>query len=88
MLPGIWIGEDGKARWTSKAGNLQEALDRASRLHSALVQRNVHEDVLAQVTLLRDSSIDFRDGVVISGVSTEVWGAKADVVKTWPLAGR
>jgi len=44
---GIWIGEDGKARWTSKAGNLQEALDRASRLHSALVQRNVQEDVLS-----------------------------------------
>jgi len=44
---GIWVGEDGKARWSSKAANLQEALDRASRLHSALVQRNVHEDVLA-----------------------------------------
>ncbi len=44
---GIWLGEDGKARWSNKAANLQEALERASRLHSALVQRRVHEDVLS-----------------------------------------
>jgi uncharacterized protein (TIGR02391 family) len=43
---GMYIGEDGKLRWSQKAENLEQALKRASRLHSALVSRNVHEDVL------------------------------------------
>jgi uncharacterized protein (TIGR02391 family) len=43
---GMCIGDDGKIRWSQKAENLDQALKRASRLHSALVSRKVHEDVL------------------------------------------
>ncbi len=43
---GLFIGDDGKVRWSQKATNLDEALERASRLHSALVNRCVHADVL------------------------------------------
>ena len=43
---GIYIGEDGQLRGSPKATNLDVALERASRLHSALVNRGVHEDVL------------------------------------------
>ena len=45
-------------------------------------------EALAQVTLLRDSLCNFGDGRVGSGASVEVWGPKADVVKTRPLACR
>lgn len=43
---GLHLGEDGKVRWSTQARNIQEALERASRLHAALVTRQVHEDVL------------------------------------------
>jgi uncharacterized protein (TIGR02391 family) len=43
---GFYIGEDGKVRHSKKASNLDEALKRASRLHAALITRNVHHDVL------------------------------------------
>lgn len=43
---GFHVGEDGKVRWTKKASNLDEALARAGRLHSALSSRRVHRDVL------------------------------------------
>ena len=43
---GLYIGDDGKVRWSKKAQNLDEAIARASRLHSALLTRKVHEDVL------------------------------------------
>jgi uncharacterized protein (TIGR02391 family) len=46
-LCGMRIGDDGKIRWSVKAAHLTEALERASRLHSALVTRKVHNDVLA-----------------------------------------
>ena len=46
-LCGMRIGEDGKIRWAEKAAHLTEALERANRLHSALVTRKVHADVLA-----------------------------------------
>jgi len=43
---GISLGEDGQVRWSAHASNLDEALARATRLHSSLVSRAVHEDVL------------------------------------------
>lgn len=43
---GISLGEDGHVRWSTQASNLDEALARATRLHSALVSRAVHADVL------------------------------------------
>jgi uncharacterized protein (TIGR02391 family) len=43
---GMCIGDDGKIRRSHKAENLNEALKRATRLHSALVSRKVHEDIL------------------------------------------
>lgn len=43
---GMWVGEDGKVRRSTQAENLDQALARASRLHAALVQRKVHDDVL------------------------------------------
>jgi uncharacterized protein (TIGR02391 family) len=43
---GMYLGDDGKVRWSTRAEGLQEAMRRASRLHSALVTRNVHNDVL------------------------------------------
>ncbi len=43
---GLYVGDDGKIRWAQKATNLDEALERAGRLHSALVNRGVHNDVL------------------------------------------
>ena len=44
---GLHVGDDGQVRWSSKAINLDQALERASRLHAALVSRGVHADVLA-----------------------------------------
>jgi len=43
---GMYVGEDGRVRRSTPAENLDQALRRASRLHAALVQRKVHEDVL------------------------------------------
>jgi uncharacterized protein (TIGR02391 family) len=43
---GFFIGDDGKVRWARRATNLDEALERAGRLQTALVNRGVHEDVL------------------------------------------
>jgi uncharacterized protein (TIGR02391 family) len=45
-LCGMRVGDDGKIRWAEKAKHLTEALERANRLHGALVLRKVHEDVL------------------------------------------
>ena len=44
---GLYLGDDGKVRWTNKAQNLNEALQRANRLRAALSMRKVHSDVLA-----------------------------------------
>ncbi len=44
---GMNVGEDGKVRRGGVAGNLDDALQRASRLHAALLNRGVHQDVLA-----------------------------------------
>lgn len=41
------VGEDGKVRWARRAINLDDALQRANRLHAALVSRGVHQDILA-----------------------------------------
>jgi uncharacterized protein (TIGR02391 family) len=43
---GLWIGDDGRVRWSQKAKNLTEAMERAGRLHAALISRGVHTDVL------------------------------------------
>ena len=43
---GFEVGDDGKVRWTKKATNLTEAMERRNRLHAALVARQVHADVL------------------------------------------
>jgi len=43
---GMSVGEDGRVRNVSVAQNLDEAMLRARRLHSALVSRKVHDDVL------------------------------------------
>ena len=43
---GYQITESGKVRATHSAGTIGEALERANRLHAALVQRAVHADVL------------------------------------------
>lgn len=43
---GYVITEQGKVRATEAAGTISEALERANRLHAALVQRAVHADVL------------------------------------------
>jgi uncharacterized protein (TIGR02391 family) len=43
---GYAISENGKIRATEAVGTIGEALDRANRLYSALVQRSVHPDVL------------------------------------------
>lgn len=44
---GLYLADDGKVRWSSKAQNLDQALERANRLHVALTSRKVHPDVLA-----------------------------------------
>ena len=43
---GMNVGEDGRVRRASVAQNLDDAMERARRLHRALAARNVHEDVL------------------------------------------
>lgn len=54
---GFKVGDDGKVRWSKKAQNLDEALERRNRLHSALVARQVHADVLSfcKEELLQDN---------------------------------
>jgi uncharacterized protein (TIGR02391 family) len=44
---GMFVGEDGRVRRSQRAENLDQALERANRLHASLVQRDVHKDVLA-----------------------------------------
>lgn len=41
------VGQDGRVRRSQRAESLDQALERANRLHAALVQRDVHKDVLA-----------------------------------------
>ena len=43
---GFHLGEDGKLKTISRASTLTEAQERAGRLRAALIQRNVHHDVL------------------------------------------
>jgi uncharacterized protein (TIGR02391 family) len=43
---GYFLGEDGQLRPAGAARTISEALERADRLHAALVQRSVHSDVL------------------------------------------
>ncbi len=43
---GIHLGEDGKLRAVTQARTLSEAQERAGRLRSKLMERNVHHDVL------------------------------------------
>jgi uncharacterized protein (TIGR02391 family) len=43
---GYTVGEDGQVRPAVAASTIDQALERANRLHAALVQRSVHADVL------------------------------------------
>jgi uncharacterized protein (TIGR02391 family) len=43
---GMTVAEDGRVRRASVAHNLADAMERARRLHGALANRKVHEDVL------------------------------------------
>lgn len=43
---GFHVNERGQVCTTNKANNIEEAMERASRLHAALVNRKVHADVL------------------------------------------
>ena len=43
---GFTLGDDGKLRPTDAATTIDQALERANRLHAALIQRSVHADVL------------------------------------------
>lgn len=54
---GLNIGEDGKIRAVTPASTLPEAQARAGRLRAALIQRNVHPDVLrfCRAELLQDN---------------------------------
>ena len=61
-----------RRRWLAAEGMNQAGKDR----------------VLAQVTHLRDSFRNFRDGILISGATVRFLHPKADVVKTRPLASR
>jgi uncharacterized protein (TIGR02391 family) len=45
-LCGYAVGEDGQVRRANAARTISEALERANRLHAALLQRGVHGDVL------------------------------------------
>ena len=47
VFTGYEITEKGKVRATESAGTINEALERANRLHAALVLRAVHPDVLS-----------------------------------------
>ncbi len=54
---GLHVAEDGKIRTVTPASTLPEAQARAGRLRAALVQRNVHHDVLrfCRAELLQDN---------------------------------
>ena len=43
---GLYVRDDGQVRWSTKATSLNQALERAGRLHAALASRGVHADVL------------------------------------------
>ena len=43
---GLTVGEDGQVRRIDAAKTIDQALERANRLHAALIQRSVHTDVL------------------------------------------
>src|SRR6185503_606026 len=43
---GMYVDTDGKVKRSQRAANLNEAMERASRLHAALSSRAVHRDVL------------------------------------------
>src|SRR5439155_10989469 len=43
---GYAVGEDGQVRRAEAASTIDQALERANRLHAALTQRRVHADVL------------------------------------------
>lgn len=43
---GYTLGEDGQFRKADAARTIDQALERANRLHAALIQRSVHADVL------------------------------------------
>jgi len=45
-LCGMALGEDGQIRKADAARTIDQALERANRLHAALIQRAVHADVL------------------------------------------
>ncbi len=44
---GLTLGEDGQVRRADAATTIDQALERANRLHAALVQRSVHADLLS-----------------------------------------
>jgi uncharacterized protein (TIGR02391 family) len=54
---GMMLGEDGQVRTADAAHTIDQALERANRLHAALIQRTVHEDVLkfCKAELLQDN---------------------------------
>jgi uncharacterized protein (TIGR02391 family) len=54
---GYHLGEDGQLRRADAARTIDQALERANRLHAALVQRGVHADVLkfCQAELLQEN---------------------------------
>jgi uncharacterized protein (TIGR02391 family) len=54
---GFALGEDGQLRRADAARTINQALERADRLHAALVQRSVHADVLkfCQAELLQEN---------------------------------
>ena len=43
---GLYLREDGKVKREQRASTIDQALERANRLRSALIQRSVHADVL------------------------------------------
>ena len=43
---GLQVGEDGKVHFSQAVATLDQALQRANRLHAALKNRGVHQDVL------------------------------------------
>ncbi len=43
---GYTLGDDGQLRKVNAARTIEQALERANRLHAALIQRSVHADVL------------------------------------------
>jgi hypothetical protein len=54
---GFTLGDNGKLRPTDAATTIDQALERANRLHAALTQRSVHADVLkfCQAELLQEN---------------------------------